>query len=368
MTTLICNNHGYIALSIFIAIVALMVMILVHESGHYLVGKLLKFKINEFSIGFGPKLFSRRSKKTGELFAIRAIPLGGFCAFEGEDQDSKVEGAFNSQKPWKRILVLLAGVTFNFLSAVIILTILFATYGYTLPSVDTLDESPEGFEQNFQVGDIIYEVNGSKVYSLLNTNLNTLLSAAGDSAEVVVIREGKKTTITVYRAEFDTEETAEDGTKTVKKTKRYGVSMIRYVDYRLGFGEALGRSFVFIWQLVILTFKTIGGLFTGAVGLKGSVGGTVTSVAAMGSITMHLGFRGVLLMFGIMSASVALMNILPFPALDGSRIIFVLIEAIFRKPVNRNVEAIIHTVGIVILFAFAILCDILNIGTISKLF
>ena len=360
-------SAGQIAVSIVIAIVALMVMILVHESGHYLVGKLLDFKINEFSIGFGPALFSHKSEKTGELFSIRLIPLGGYCAFEGEDEDSTVQGAFNSQKPWKRILVLLAGVFFNFVSAVIILTILFATYGYTLPKVVGLNEPQSAIEQNFKEGDILYSVNGKNVYSVIDTNISSLFAASGDRAEVVVIREGKKTSITVYKGDFESKSIAEDGSETISTYRGFGIN-IGYDYYRMGFFEALGRSFVFIWQLVILTFKTIGGLFTGAVGLKGSVGGTVTSVAAMGKITMALGFRGVLLMFGIMSASVALMNALPFPALDGCRVIFVLIELIVGKPVNRKVEAIIHTVGIIILFAFAILCDILNLGTIASLF
>ena len=365
--TVLIGSAGTIALSILVAIVALMVMILVHESGHYLLGKALKFKINEFSIGFGPALIKHKNKKTGELFSVRAIPLGGYCAFEGEDADSTVEGSFNSQKPWKRIIVLLAGVTFNFISAVIILTILFATYGYTLPKVVGLNEPNAVFEQNFEMNDLIYQVNGKNVYSVIDTNIGTLLGSSGDTAEVVVIRNGEKKTILVSRGEFNTTTVDEDGNKTASTYRGFGIN-IGYDYYRMGFFESIGRSFIFIWQLVILTFKTIGGLFTGAVGLKGSVGGTVTSVAAMGKITMTLGFRGVLLMFGIMSASVALMNALPFPALDGCRVIFVLIELIFRKPVNRKVEAIIHTVGIVILFAFAILCDILNLGTIASLF
>ncbi|MBO4479213.1 MAG: site-2 protease family protein [Clostridia bacterium] len=362
------GSAGQVALSIFVAIIALMVMILVHESGHYLLGKALKFKINEFSIGFGPKLFSKKSEKTGEVFSIRAVPLGGFCAFEGEDADSAVEGSFNSQKPWKRIVVLLAGVTFNFISAVLILTVLFATYGYTLPKIVDLNvPTDSAFVQNFEEGDLIYQVDGKNVYSVIETNISTLLSGAGETAEVVVIRNGEKVSVTVQKGEFESKTVDKDGNETDSKYHGFGIN-IGYAYYRMDLFEALGRSFIFIWQLVILTFKTIGGLFTGAVGLKGSVGGTVTSVAAMGKITMTLGFRGVLLMFGIMSASVALMNALPFPALDGCRVIFVLIEMIFRKPVNRKVEAIIHTVGIVILFAFAILCDILNLGTIARLF
>ena len=360
-------SAGEVVLSIFVAIIALMVMIMVHESGHYLVGKLLKFKINEFSIGFGPKLFSKKNKETGELFSIRAIPLGGYCAFEGEDQDSKVEGAFNSQKPWKRILVLLAGVTFNFISAVVILTILFATYGYTLPKVIGTNEPTTSVVQNFEEGDIIYKVNGEKVYAVIETNIASLLSKTGDEAQIIVIRNGKKQEITVYKAEFYSKTVDKNGENVESKYTGFGIN-IGYEYYRLNIFEALGRSFVFIWQLIILTFKTLGGLFTGAVGLKGSVGGTVTSVAAMGKVTMTLGFRGVLLMFGIMSASIALMNALPFPALDGCRVIFVLIEWIFKKPINRKVEGIIHTVGLILLFAFAIICDILNLGTIAALF
>ena len=361
------GSAGEIVLSIFIAIIALMVMIMVHESGHYLAGKLLKFKINEFSIGFGPKLFSKKNKKSGEVFSIRLIPLGGFCAFEGEDQESKVEGDFNGQKPWKRIIVLLAGVTFNFISALLILTILFSTYGYTLPKVSSLNQPVGITAQGFAEGDIIYSVNGKKVYSVIETNVGSLMSEAPDECKAVVIRDGEKTEITVCRADFYSESVDEEGNVKVETYRGFGIN-IAYDYYRMNFFESCGRSFVFIWQLIILTFKTIGGLFTGAVGLKGSVGGTVTSVAAMGKVTMTLGFRGVLLMFGIMSASVALMNALPFPALDGCRVIFVLIEWIFGKPINRKVEAIIHTVGLIILFAFAIICDILNLGTIASLF
>ncbi len=362
------GSVGEIIVSILVAIVALMVMILVHESGHYLLGKALKFKINEFSIGFGPKIFSRKSKKTGELFSIRAIPLGGFCAFDGEDSDQVTEGSFNSQKPWKRIVVLLAGVTFNFASAVIILTIMFSTYGYSLPSVYELKEpTAVEFQQNFQEGDIIYKVNGKSVYTVFQSNISSLLSNSGESADVIVIRDGKKTNITIHKSEFKSKEKQEDGTEIETTYEGFGIG-IGYTYYRMNVLEAFGRSFVFIWQLIVLTFKTIGGLFTGAIGLKGSVGGTVTSVAAMGKITMLLGFRGVLLMFGIMSASVAVMNALPFPALDGCRVIFTLIEMIFRKPVNRKVEAIIHTVGLFVLFGFAILCDILNLRTIASLF
>ncbi len=346
-----------------------MVMITVHEAGHYLAGRLLKFKINEFSIGFGPKIFSRKNKATNEVFSIRCIPLGGFCGFEGEDEDSPNPAAFNNQKPWKRIIVLLAGVTFNFLSAIIIMTILFATYGYTLPQVATVNEPVGALEQNFEVGDIIYKVDGEYVYSVIDTNISTLLFNSGDTAQVTVIRDGEMVEITASRALFYSGEnvTGEDNEEIPETYTGFGIN-IGYTYYRMGFFAALGRSFIFIGQLIILTFKTLGALFTGALGLKGNVGGTITSVAAMGKVTLALGFRGVLLMFGIMSASIALMNALPFPALDGSRVVFTLIEWVRGKPINRKVEGAIHTVGLILLFGFAILCDILNLGTIANLF
>ena len=109
--------------SVLLAILILLVMITVHEFGHYLAGKALKFKISEFAIGFGPKIFKRKSKKTGELFSIRALPLGGFCAFDGEDgeDEEEVNDGFTSKAPWKRIIVLLAGPIMNYILALFLI-------------------------------------------------------------------------------------------------------------------------------------------------------------------------------------------------------------------------------------------------------
>ena len=145
------------------ALLVLMFMILVHELGHYTVGKLLGFKINEFAIGMGPKLFSHK-KKNGEVVSLRLLPLGGFCAFEGEDGTSDNPDAFSHQKPWKRILVLLAGVTFNFLSALIIAVIVFSCFGDTVVKINEIyDYAPQSNRQ-LQSGDVIYKINGHEVY------------------------------------------------------------------------------------------------------------------------------------------------------------------------------------------------------------
>ncbi len=121
-------------LNVLIAISALMIMVMFHEMGHYIAGKTLGFKINEFSIGFGKAIYSRKAK-SGEKFSIRMIPLGGFCAFEGEDEDNVSDMAFNNQKPWKRVIVLVSGVIFNVITAVIVFAILFMSIGYAVPKV-----------------------------------------------------------------------------------------------------------------------------------------------------------------------------------------------------------------------------------------
>ncbi|MBQ9145791.1 MAG: site-2 protease family protein [Clostridia bacterium] len=364
---------------VLVAILTLMVMIIVHEAGHYTVGKLLKFKINEFAIGMGPAIFKHK-KKNGEIFSIRPIPIGGFCAFEGEDSESEEQGAFTSQKPWKRILVLLAGVTFNFVSAFLILTIAFCSYGYTLPMVAGFNEPVDSsITHTLEEGDIIYKINGTLVYTLNDFNIASVLSKTdAETVEVVVVRgweavdgpkdssilrRGEKVTIEVPVTEFY----SEDAEGNMVTYRGLGIAT-RGCAYRLNFFAAFWRSIVFCAQIVVFLFQTIGGLFTGLVSLKGSIGGPITTIGVITNSVANNGFKGVLMLLGMMSANIAIMNVLPLPALDGSRVIFTIIEWIRGKPINRKVEAIIHTVGIILLFAITIIFDILNFGTIASLF
>jgi regulator of sigma E protease len=154
---------------VLLAIGILLAMITIHEFGHYIFGKLLNFKINEFSIGFGPAIFKRENKE-GEVFAIRLIPLGGYCAFEGEDDDAVKEGDFNSKKPWQRILVLIAGATMNFLTAILVVCIFFGAYG--CPVYKVVDSAPNAdgkyvaMQGPLEEGDIILSVDGKNVYMI----------------------------------------------------------------------------------------------------------------------------------------------------------------------------------------------------------
>ena len=422
---------------VIVALLALMVMIVVHELGHYTAGKLLGFKIDEFGIGFGPAIFKKTNKKNGEVFSLRIFPIGGFCAFHGEDaEENKLDEdgnpilgedgkpikdaeAFNAQKPWKRLIVLFSGAFMNFLSAIFIITIYFSAYGQILPTViNTHDEAQVivGAQQNqFQNGDVILSINGKQVNVLLQEDLDKAFAKLGDSAKFKVLRNGKRITInaskyyyspftdgeyvysingvqletavpyqdlgtveaadtndplTLVLVTYDTDgNVVSQSTAVVQRGKvaedptgyyGYGFGITRTITRaKLPFFLAFGRSFGFCFFVVFKILASLGALITGKIGLE-NAGGTITTITTIAKMS-SLGFDSFLYVTAIISANLAVMNWLPFPALDGSRMLFTLIEMIFRKPVPRKVEAIIHTVGLVLLIVLAVFLDIFHL-------
>lgn len=341
-----------------IALLCLMFMITIHEAGHYAFGKMLGFDIDEFSIGFGPALFKHKSKKTGELFAIRAIPIGGYCAFYGEEQDKEETNgkkSFNSHAPWKRIIVFIAGAAFNFISAIILITIFFMAYGDYMPKIAVAFDAADGIENVLQADDVILKVNGKSVYSMLDTAaFAKALDKSGEKANLTVLREGEKVEITAekkYHAYVN-----DDG--STENRLGYGVTY-GFERYKFGFFQSIGRAFVFIFKAVGTLFATLGSLFTGAIGVKESLGGTGTAIAMLMNLSKS-GFDSIMYAVCVLSATLAVTNMLPIPALDGSKVVFTTIEWIRGKPINRRVENIIHTVGIVVLFGLMIVLDLIH--------
>ncbi len=417
---------GYVLL----ALLALMAMIVVHELGHYTAGKLLGFKIDEFAIGFGPKIFKRKNKNTGELFSIRPFPIGGFCAFHGEDADGalldengnqvkdangniiKDPDAFNNQKPWKRLIVLFSGAFMNFLSAILIITIYFSAYGQPLPYVVGTYDVPS-YQNVFEQGDVLLSVNGKKINLMAQEDLDNVFKKVGDNAEFRVLRNGKRIKITASKFFYDPFEDGDyiyavDGKKldtpvayadylaTVESNDAFIVTVVRYDEkgeiceqstmkvqkgenpedangfYSYGFGItrtiaraklpfflAFGRAWSFCFFIVFKILASFGALITGKMGIEGA-GGTITTIITMAKVSA-LGFDSFMYVVAIISANLAVMNLLPFPALDGSRMLFTLIEMIFKKPVPRKVEAVIHTVGLVLLLVLAVFLDVFHL-------
>lgn len=368
------NTFIYI-LYILLALACLLFMVMVHELGHYIAGRILKFKITEFSIGFGIPLFSITNKR-GEKISLRLFPLGGYCAFDGEgdDDDKPKEGSFNSQRPWKRIIVFLAGVTMNFLTAIVFSCILLCTIGYDVMQVkDTSMSYSDGYyvetTGSLQKDDVILAVNGvtvdfafSKNYNdLIQEQLNTALSQLKDVKNTqinslddykfsfTVRRDGKEIVVDDI---FFVEHIVEGNSNP---TYSIGVSLGNYV---YSFWEALARCVPFAFGLAWIVLKSLWQLVTFQIALK-DIGGPVTTVATLASFT-QMNPASLLILIPLVSANLAVFNLLPFPALDGSHVLFTTIEAIRKKPINRKVENIIHTVGILILFAFVIIVDILH--------
>lgn len=383
-------------LFILIAVVILLVMIVIHELGHYVAGKILRFKINEFSVGFGPKIFSKKNKKTGEVFSLRAVPLGGFCAFEDEsgleseeetdeviDPDSvfpeiqpeqvmppcvdplkeKEEAAekprsFTEEKPWKRIIVLAAGAFFNFVSAIIFSFIFIVAVGYVEPEVHTLyaDENGNNYCAELRVGDVITAVNGEKISIMKTYDDLVKVKEVGTTYDLTIIRDGKESIVTVTMKQIVSK--AADGSDL--NYVGLGFTPVN-TSVKCGAGYAFKYCVPYTCKLSISILASFGGLITGRIPITSLMGpvGTVGIMAELGMADL----RNFLVLLPLIAANLAIFNILPIPALDGSKIVFTLIEWVRGKPVNRKVENIIHTVGLLLLFGFVIVIDILGLFT-----
>ncbi len=403
-----------------LAIVILLIMVTIHEFGHYVAGKILHFKINEFSVGFGPALFKRRSKKTGELFALRIIPLGGYCAFDGEDEYEDEENSsqktdepqpfdelkkqdenendggrvalseenppeivekesskdeypepqgerFNDQKPWKRIIVLIAGATMNYLLAMVFLLIMFFSYGCIHSYAVFVGEgdTPIAQENAVSANDIILSVDGHDIY--LSTDYADALSGKkqGEEIKVQIMRRNEERvweekTLTILSA-VDCDFKSMTQLNIAYAALGINPEQVQFasVTVKEGFWETVGSSFVYSFKIGGTVLRSLGELITGRLGLD-AMGGPVTtiSVTAKAAADSILSFLNIAAFIGV---NLAVFNLLPIPALDGCKVVFCIIEWIRKKPVNRKVETMIHFIGIIALFAFAILVDVLQL-------
>lgn len=401
---------------VVLAIVILLAMVTIHEFGHYVAGKLLGFKINEFAVGFGPAIFKKRSKKTGEQFSLRIIPLGGYCAFDGEDElveekkkeeepfeemtalkeeneggmvETKEEypepkGArFNDQAPWKRIIVLIAGATMNYLLALLLILTMFTFIGrpvYQIVKGEPPENATQGavqtYNEGLKTGDTVLEIDGRRVYLITDWQSALDGKKKGEVVELLVLREGKKQTVSISLYEdanvvnmqdntaiffalgiAHREEVTDENGETSLKTTRGGA--LSPTTVKGGFFETIGTSFAYSWKIGGTVLRSLGELLTGKLGMD-AMGGPVTTikVTSEAASSSLMSFLNIAALIGV---NLAVFNLLPVPALDGCKVVFCLIEWIRRKPVNRKVEAWIHFAGIVFLFGFAILVDLLQL-------
>lgn len=358
-------------LYVILAIIVLMVMITIHELGHYTIGKIFKFKINEFSIGFGKAIFSHKCK-SGEIFSIRIIPLGGYCAFAGEDEDLGTEGAFNTKPPWQRLLVQLGGVLFNFLSAIIFAFILLISFGYDIPKVNEVgtqyqQQAIAGHYDIVQADDVVLKIDGKDISFASGNTLSDLIAQyqVGDTFSMTVKRDGEVLTLENVTKYYRMNESGEyidasGNVVSVEDADKTGVlGITKSSAYVYNFGEALLGCVPLTGAMAWKVLSFLGQLFTGQVSLR-DVGGPITTISTMAEYT-HTNIANLFVFLPFIAVNLAVFNILPIPSLDGARMVFTTIEWIRRKPINRKVEGYIHFVGLMILLAFVVIVDIYHL-------
>ena len=333
--------------SILFAILIFSFLIFIHEFGHFITAKLSGVQVNEFSMFMGPAIWKKQIGET--LYSIRCIPIGGYCAMEGEDADTDNPRSFQKAAWWKRLIILLAGAFMNFVAGVVILAIILGPVAaVNVLEVQSFEEWSTLDDHGLQVGDRIVELDGEKM--LLYSDFSIVLALnPGEIHDVVVERGGQKVYLQNLKMELHPV-TLEDGTET----ERYGVTF-GYEELDLS-----GRVRNVIYTAVDWVRQvgwSLRMLLTGQAGLKdmsGPVGivGTMTDVASS-SETVLDALRSLLFFGAYIAVNLAVMNLLPIPALDGGRVVALLlttaIQAITRKEIDPKYEGYIHGAGMLLL-------------------
>lgn len=330
--------------TLIFALLVFSLIIFVHELGHFLTARLFHVKVHEFAIGMGPQIFAKRKGET--KYSVRVIPMGGFCSMEGEDCESDDSGAFSS-KPWyARFVILAAGAAMNILLGFVI-CIVFVTLCYKgvgIPSTEVgevMEYSP--LIEFLEPGDKIISVDGQRVN--IKRDIDFIMQQnSGESCEVTIKRGSERLTRTFvpYAAELS------DGSRT------YLIGFTASMKPMTFFGVLRESFYQTLWT-VKLVFVSLKMLLTGGASVS-DVSGPVGIVSTMNTAAnQQNGFIALLYLAALISVNIGVMNLLPFPALDGGRIFFVLVEAVRRKPIPPEKEGVVHFVGMALLIALMIL-------------
>lgn len=321
--------------TILAAILVFGVLIATHEFGHFISAKLSGIKVLEFAIGMGPKIVSFTKKETD--YTLRLLPIGGYVKMLGDEEGSDDPRAFCNQNPWKRLIVILSGAIFNILTAIVLFTIICFNLGLPKPIVNFVDNNSPAYESGIQVNDKILQVNDTKITS--PENFINYISKSKDSTINVKVQRG-------------------DSAQNIKLTPKYDEKDNKY-KIGVGFGRGEGsflenikggitETFSSIKQLVML----LGTLITGGLSID-ALGGPVAIVNLAGE-SAKAGSMQLIYLMGFLSINLGVMNLIPFPALDGGWIIIILIEALTGKKIDQNKLGLINFIGFALLMTLIV--------------
>lgn len=324
-------------LTVLLMILLFVFLIFPHELGHFIAAKAFGVQVNEFAFGMGPKLISKQGKET--LYSIRAIPIGGYCAMEGEDTEEAGDNprAFNNKKWWQKIIILLAGAAMNVFIAFLALTIIAGIGGVITNTLSKVPEGGPAYEAGLLPGDTIVKVDEVTTDTWADV-VNTLDERMADGSTVA---------ITVER------DGAEQTFEVIPRQNENG-------DYKIGIeasierapGPAIKNGFIATKNLIGALFGALGDIFSSG-NVMEQVSGPIGMVEVVSETSSQGGLYFVYLV-AVISLNLALFNLLPLPALDGGRIIFVIIRLITGRAISDTVEGRVHAVGMVFLIVFAI--------------
>jgi len=339
MSNIIANIPYFI-----MAILAFSLLIIIHELGHFTLAKLNGVKVHEFSLGMGPKLFGIKGKETEYL--IKAFPIGGYVKMEGEDEGSNDPRAFNNKTPLQKLSIVSAGAIMNFILAIVLFSIVGASQGKILPIIGEVIPSGAAMKAGMQVGDKITKVNKVTI-DKWDQFINEISVSKGENINIEIVRDSKVKTFSL---------------KPIKNEKenRFMIGISGQLK-KLNFGETVSYGFAQTGNTATQIFAFFGTLFHGKVSVN-DVGGPI-SIIRISTMAAQSGIINLMMLTAMLSVQLGIINIIPFPALDGGWIFILLFEIISGKKLDDKKVGAVNYIGFMLLMAlmvFVVLKDIIS--------